>query len=86
MPTSYSPPLEEPIPLGFLARGQVAEIQHVVGGTEQVQRLHELGIRSGTVVEMLQPGSPCIILLNGHRLCFRPSEVIGILVRPGVPV
>jgi ferrous iron transport protein A len=77
---------EELIPLGFLARGQSAEIGELVGRPDQVQRLRELGIRPGVQVEMVQPGSPCIVHLDGQRLCFRESEVIGILVRPGVPV
>jgi hypothetical protein len=34
---------------------------------------------------MVQPGSPCIVRLDGHhRLCFRETDHIGILVRPGV--
>ena len=75
---------EELIPLGFLPRGQIAEIGQVIGKADQVQRLRELGIRSGMSVEMVQPGSPCIVVIDGQRLCFRESEAIGILVRPGV--
>jgi hypothetical protein len=36
------------------------------------------------VIEMVQPGSPCIVRLAGHKLCFRESDVMGILVRAGV--
>jgi ferrous iron transport protein A len=75
---------EESIPLRLLARGQFAEISALVGKPEHVQRLHELGLSSGTVIEMVQPGSPCIVRLAGHKLCFRESDLMGILVRAGV--
>ena len=71
------------IPLQFLARGQFGEIGELVGKPDHIQRLRELGIRSGAQVEMLQPGSPCIVRLDEQRLCFRESDLIGILVRPG---
>ena len=75
---------QELIPLHLLARGQSAEIGEFVGKPEQVHHLHELGLRSGMVVEMLQPGSPCIVQLGGQRICFRSSAALGVLVRPGV--
>ena len=77
------PSFDELIPLGFLLRGQAAEVGEIVGRPDQVQRLHELGLRSGVQVEMIQPGSHCIVGLEGQRLCFRETELIGILVRPG---
>jgi Fe2+ transport system protein FeoA len=40
-------------------------------------------LRSGVVVEMLQPGVPCIVGLAGQRLCFRQNDAVGILVRLG---
>jgi Fe2+ transport system protein FeoA len=73
----------ELIPLQLLVRGQFGEISELVGRPDQIQRLRELGIRSGAQVEMLQPGSPCIVRLDEQRLCFRESDLIGILVRPG---
>jgi Fe2+ transport system protein FeoA len=71
------------IPLHLLQRGQLAEIGELVGKPDQIHRLHELGLRSGSTVEMIQPGSPCIVRLAGQRLCFRHSETIGVLVRLG---
>ncbi|HJN09856.1 MAG: FeoA family protein [Pirellulaceae bacterium] len=71
------------IPLHFLSRGEVAEIDQLVGRVDEVHRLEELGLRSGVVVEMLQPGTPCIVGLAGHRLCFRQNDAVGILVRAG---
>lgn len=69
------------LPLEMLSPGQAAEIDQVLGDTEQVHRLSELGLRPGTSVEMIQPGSPCIIRLGESRLCFRESELLSILVR-----
>ena len=71
------------IPLHFLSRGEVAEIDQLVVRVDEVHRLEELGLRSGVVVEMLQPGTPCIVGLAGHRLCFRQNDAVGILVRAG---
>lgn len=71
------------IPLHLLSRGEVAEIGELVGLADDVHRLEELGLRSGVMVEMLQPGEPCIVGLAGHRLCFRPNDALGILVRAG---
>ena len=71
------------IPLNLLLPGQFAEIDQVLGQPEQVHRLEELGLRGGTSVEMLQSGSPCIIRLAGHKLCFRADELLSVLVRPG---
>jgi Fe2+ transport system protein FeoA len=74
---------QELLPLHLLPQGQVAEIDQLVGKPDHVHRLHELGLRSGVIVEMVQPGSPCIVRLGGQRLCFRQTEALGVLVRPG---
>jgi Fe2+ transport system protein FeoA len=78
-------PAEELIPLRLLARGQSAEIGELIGQPDQVQRLRELGLRSGAQIEMVQPGSPCIVRLEAQRICFRESDLIGILVRRSEP-
>jgi ferrous iron transport protein A len=71
------------IPLNFLAAGQQARIGDVVGRVDYVHRLEELGLRRGEVVEMVQPGTPCIIQIGGARVCFRDGEAFGVLVRLG---
>ncbi len=71
------------IPLSVLAIGAKAEVSVVLGPPEQVHRLEEMGLRDGTNVEMLQPGSPCIIRLGGQKLCFRADDLVSVLVRPG---
>jgi Fe2+ transport system protein FeoA len=45
--------------------------------------MHELGLRDGADIEMVQSGSPCIIRLAGHKLCFRADELFSVLVRQG---
>lgn len=71
------------IPLHLLAAGQTARVGQVLGRPDQIHRLHELGLHDGTMIEMLQPGSPCIIRLAGNKLCFRPDELTSVLVVPG---
>lgn len=73
----------ELIPLGLLRPGQSANVDCVTGQPEQVHRLEELGLREGALIEMVQDGSPCIIRLAGHKLCFRADELMRILVRRG---
>jgi Fe2+ transport system protein FeoA len=77
--------MEDLIPLYLLTAGQIAEIREVVGQVEQVRRLHEIGLRGGTHVEMLQPGKPCIVKLAGQTLCFRGDETMNVLVAPRAP-
>ena len=73
----------ELIPLNLLGAGCTALVGQLLGHPEQVHRLEELGLRGGAQVEMLQTGSPCIIRLAGHKLCFRADELLRVLVRPG---
>jgi ferrous iron transport protein A len=69
------------LPLNCLAAGTAGEIAELVGRADLVQRLREMGLASGVRVEIVQSGSPCIIRVNGHRLCFRDCESMGVLVR-----
>jgi Fe2+ transport system protein FeoA len=54
-----------------------------MGTPEHVHRLHEMGLRGGAEIEMMQAGSPCIIRLDGHKLCFRDDEATRVLVEMG---
>lgn len=74
--------MHELVPLKHLRAGELAEVAHVLGGAEQVHRLEELGLRTGCELRMVQPGSPCIIRLEGHTLCFRADELTCVLVKP----
>ena len=80
MPTPCDMPLESAIPLALLARGQRGEVSELVGAADHVHRLEELGLRRGSLVEMLQAGSPCIVRLAGNKLCIRDADLFGVLV------
>ena len=60
--------------------GQTALVARLVGCPEHVRRLEEMGVRPGIRVQMLQRGKPCIVRAGVNRLCFRCSDLLGILV------
>ncbi|MBA2115503.1 FeoA family protein [Bremerella alba] len=68
------------IPLSMIQPGSVVRISQVVGGQDDVKRMAEMGLQAGTEIEMLQSGSPCIIRVGQSKLCFRPSDILNILV------
>ena len=70
------------IPLAQMASGTKAAVSAVLGLPDVVHRLEELGLRQGTIVEMVQTGSPCIVRLSGNKLCFRADELMTVLVAP----
>jgi ferrous iron transport protein A len=72
------------VPLGQLSAGATAIVAAVLGCADHVHRLHEMGLRSGAPIEMVQPGSPCILRLGSQKLGFRADEVLSVLVKPGV--
>ena len=71
------------VPLSTLRPGESARVDQVIGRPEQVQRLEELGIRTGETVEVVQAGSPCILRLGVKRLCFREADLLQVLVTTG---
>lgn len=72
-------------PLSTLRSGERGSVCHVFGKPEQVQRLEELGIRAGETIEVVRPGSPCIVRLGGKKLCFREADLLRVLVRAEEP-
>ncbi len=71
------------IPMNVLRAGQSGQIDSVQGGAEEVHRLEEMGLRAGRLIQMLQPGEPCIVRLDGARFCFRPCDALSVLVSLG---
>ncbi|MHB0959934.1 MAG: FeoA family protein [Pirellulaceae bacterium] len=71
---------DELIPLDRLSPGQIARIACLVGCPEHVRRLEEMGLRPGITVRMVRRGRPCIVCAGGNRLCFRCSDLLGIMV------
>ena len=78
--------MNELVPLNLLARGECALIEQLVGQADQVHRLEELGLRAGVSIEMLEPGTPCIVRVADQKLCFRDSDLFNVIVRPAVAV
>jgi len=70
------------LPLDFLRPGEWAEIAEVTGNPHWVSRMAELGLRSGTRVQVLQQGCPCLLQIDGCRLCVRNDLETTIFVRP----
>lgn len=70
------------LPLDMLKAGETAEIAEVSGDSAWVGRLAEMGLREGCKLQVLQPGSPCLLKISDCRLCLRPADCSQILVRP----
>jgi Fe2+ transport system protein FeoA len=74
-----------PIPINFLACGEIGRVEQLLGCIDDVRRLEEMGIRRGQEVQMVQPGSPCIVRVGSSRLCFRQAEGVGVMVVAETP-
>ncbi len=70
------------VPLDMLKAGEVAEIASVHGEPAWVGRMAELGVREGCQLQVLQPGSTCLLKISDCRLCIRSCDKTQILVRP----
>jgi ferrous iron transport protein A len=70
------------VPLQFIRSGEWADIAEVCGEPVWISRMAELGLRAGSRVQILQPGSPCLLQLNGSRISLRTEGAKQILVRP----
>ena len=70
------------VPLDLLQTGEWADVAEVSGDPSWVGRLAELGIRQGCRLQVLQPGSPCLLQVANCKLCVRGNDSAQILVRP----
>ena len=70
------------IPLDMLKPGEHAHVVEVSGDAAWVGRLAEMGLREGCQLQVLQPGSPCLLKVADCRLCLRGCETTQILVQP----
>jgi ferrous iron transport protein A len=73
--------MNPPLPLEFLRAGEWADIAEVTGEPGWVGRMAELGLRAGCRVQIIQGGSPCLLNVNGSRLCLRGEQAMQILVQ-----
>ena len=71
-------------PINLLDVGRRAVISQLTGDVEEVRRLQEMGIRDGLIIEMVRGGSPCIARIGDRNLCFRPGQLLNILVEADV--
>ncbi|MFO0891893.1 MAG: ferrous iron transport protein A [Isosphaeraceae bacterium] len=69
------------VPLSLLRAGEHGRVGRLHGSGETVHRLREMGLHDGAPVQMVRPGSPCIIRLRGRRLGFRMDDVAHVLVQ-----
>jgi ferrous iron transport protein A len=73
-------PTQQLIPLGSLPVGACATVVRIDGQPDVVLRLHEMGVRPGCPVRMIQPGAACVVAIGNHRFGFRGAESALILV------
>jgi Fe2+ transport system protein FeoA len=73
---------ESLLPLEMLRQGDWADVAEVSGDPGWICRMAELGIRTGSRVQVVQVGSPCLLEVGGCRLCLRGDACSRILVRP----
>jgi ferrous iron transport protein A len=76
VPTSTLLPLEQ------LGPGEWGDVEHVEGEPSWVGRMAELGLRAGSRLRVLRPGSPCLLDVAGCRLILRGDSLMRIFVRP----
>ena len=69
------------ITLDMLKAGEQAHVTEVHGDAAWVHRLAEMGLREGCHLQMVQPGSPCLLKVSDCRLCLRHHESSSILVQ-----
>jgi Fe2+ transport system protein FeoA len=72
----------EPVPVEFLAPNSDAVVVEMCGDAQNVHRLEELGIRCGCKLRMLSPGEPCLLAIEGKKMCLRLGKSADILVQP----
>ena len=70
------------LPLDMLNAGEWADVAEVSGEPALVSRLAELGLRQGCRLQVLQPGSPCLLQVDQCKLCLRGNDCTQVLVRP----
>lgn len=61
----------ETVPLDCLQANETGQVAWIEGKSDFVTRLAEMGLRQGTTIRMIQPGTPCILALNGQRMSLR---------------
>jgi ferrous iron transport protein A len=81
MPAACKEIVPELIPLCQLRAGEKGCVGGVIGTCDLIHRLREMGLYDGAAIQMIRPGSPCIIGLKGQRLGFRIDDCAHVMVR-----
>ncbi len=68
------------LPLEMLRAKETARLVELEGDENQVRRLSEMGLRVGASIQMLRPGAPCLLALDGKRLSLRLGTDVELLV------
>lgn len=68
------------LPIQSLKANERASVVELVGDHLEVQRLAEMGLRTGVAIRMVRPGSPCLLALDGKRLSVRLASDVDVLV------
>lgn len=77
--------VELSLPLELLRAGEWGAVLAVHGEVRWVSRMAELGFRPGVRVQVLQPGSPCLVRLGNCRLSLRGDDAMQVFVHPVPP-
>lgn len=70
------------MPVEWLCPGEWADVTEVTGEPVWVGRMAELGVRTGSRVQVLRPGTPCLLRVGGSRLSLRSDLGSQVMVRP----
>jgi Fe2+ transport system protein FeoA len=77
-----SPTTSVPIPVELLDADSEGVVVEMCGADPNVHRLQEMGIRCGCRVRMLRPGEPCLLSIEGRKMCLRLGTMAEIFVCP----
>jgi Fe2+ transport system protein FeoA len=70
------------VPLELLQNGEWGQVEEVAGAPGWVDRMAELGVRSGSRLQVLRRGIPCLLRIGASRFSVRGDSGLQILVRP----
>jgi ferrous iron transport protein A len=73
-------PTETVLPLELLRPRESAQLVELDGDESQVRRLSEMGLRIGATIQMVRPGAPCVLSLDGKRISLRLGDNVDVLV------
>ena len=72
--------MTQTVPLENLGRYAAGKVQQVDGDVPLVQRLAEIGFKVGSSLQVLRPGTPCLLRVDNQRLSLRLERSLRILV------